>query len=284
MAVHKIAAIKYNTTVLPATGSINPGISEFMDGPESQLYNRLVAVNRYMPVARFTVRDVAAGLAIVGASGLQINAVPLELYSISGADGAKLATTGQKWNMTKGIVVPSELVLQDGAFAELAYEASLGSSAGTAPYSVTAAQTVPAVTYNAAYTQGAVTLNGSDIGPVQSTRIAFGWVIRQIFGDGKAWPLLVYGPRMQPVITIETLSDAVAALVDVTGTTNAISIVCQRLGTVSRAGSGDLTITCSQQLVTLDSVAGSRDGEARTIIRCTPSSDDGSEVPITIAS
>jgi len=113
--------------------------------------------------------------------------------------------------------------------------------------------------------------------------VDFGWQVRQIFGDGSEWPVLVYAAKMQPTITIETLMPEALATATVEGTLTAVSITIAKQATgAGRAGIGDLTITCAQQFVHVDSVGGGPGAEAATRLTITPSSNDGTTSPISI--
>ena len=118
-----------------------------------------------------------------------------------------------------------------------------------------------------------------------ATRIIdFGSVGRQIFGDGKEYPQLAYAPLFQPEILIDTLDEDAAAAVTIPGSSNAVTVEMQKLQeNGARAASGHKTFSCAQQLVTIEDISGDGKTDATTRIRVSPSSNDGSNTPISVA-
>lgn len=282
MAVHRIAAIKHSTTILSAFGRVQNPRDWFRQGPGDSTYDTLVAVNRYRPTANVSLYDLSAALSLCGVAGLTLSATPLELWTLAGSDGSKLDTTGEQISINKGIMLPGQVSLSSGQPATISYVVGMGSSAGTAPYSVSSAQTIGDVSDPDIFTLGDVTINSVDVGPVQSVTIDFGWTYRQIFGS-EPWPEFCYAPEAKPEIRIETLNDSALADFD-SEDTNVVSVTADKLEAgAGRATIGNKVFTTTARVTAAENLSGQNRGEATTTLRCIPYSDDGSNTPIVVS-
>lgn len=283
----KVIGLQYDNTStvtdLIADGSFDPGYN-FFERDRTRVYPEWDGLSQIRPGAQLTVYDLSEALSWCGHDGLQLDTYALNLYTVDTVHGGQLASDGQKIGCDKGMVVPDTLRLQDGALAQLDYQVVLGNTSGTAPFSVSDSTTAPDLTIDERFTLGSVTLGGTDIGPVQSVAVTFGWNVRQIFGDGSPFPQGVNAMEMNPNVTIQTNHPDALTDVTVSGSTSAVSITAQKTEDgAERAGSGDITITFDKQLVTVDTINLPDGTPVGHNINVRPASTDGSTKPISIS-
>lgn len=279
----KVVAIKQDTDTLACFGSVNPNISLIRDNAEGNIYEEFAAIGQHAPVARVTFRDVESALSWVGPSGAAIAGSTVELYQKDYVQGGH-GDDGEMISLTDGVIVPETLTLTDGQPANISYAIFAGGS-DTAPYSETSDATPPSVSVSNRWEQGPVTYNGVTIEKAMNSQINFGWTPQQTHGSGAVWPSLVYLEKPQPTIETTVMDEGAVSEVTLQGSNNALEITILKLQDGgARAGSGDLTISCSKQLVTVNSIDGQRNQPTETTLSCAPTSSDGVTYPITISS
>jgi len=287
MATHLITALKQGATVIDGIvdSRINPGIELFIAGADSQKYNHYLCVNEARPVASFTTLKIAAAITQFGIDGAAISATPLDLYTVDSEAAGSRGSTGEKVSITKGLIVPRQLVAVQGQWATITYDVFMGgTTADAAPFAVTSDQTSPTgIALDELFTLGEVKLNSADIGPCQNYTLDFGFAVDQVMADGKVYPVQVYWRVQQPIITATTLLPEALATITVPGTSNTMTFQLQKcLEGGTRAGSGHKTFTTNENYVHVETFGGSHNDLAHTEINCVPCCD-GTNAPIVVS-
>jgi len=285
MSLHFIQALKLNTTTLDGMQEqeIDPGIEEFLASGDSRAFNTLATINRQWPKVPFTTLKIANAMTLFGIDGYEISANPLECYTVEADHAATRKTTGEKINVTAGIVVPTQLSVKNEPGATLAYTAFGGAEDGTIPFAATSAQTVPiGLDIDELFRAGDVTINSVSVGPVSGYTIDFGIEVEVQIDPTTAFPTLVYIKKHAPKITI--LSQKATSLVQmgVSGNDDLVSLSllkCESAGTI--AATGHKTFATHKNFVRVGKLGGSHNEPAETeiVVDCLY---DGTNAPITV--
>jgi len=286
MGAHTIACLKRGETLIDGIqeSGVSPGLTHFLIGGDNSAYNRMVSINEQRPTARFTTVKVAAAITALGLTGLAIGATPLEIWFNDFDNEGSRKTTGEKINVTGGIVAPRTLDAEQGAIARIAYELVMAESDGTVPFTATSAQTVPTgADVDESFRLGDVTVYGASIGPVLGVSIDWGFVIKTIMGNDSIFPVLVAIEHVQPRITIRTLKPEALVAVGASGTDDLweIELLANEQGG-GLAGVGDKVFSTHLNHSHVESLSGTYRGEAVTTIMVEPIFD-GTNAPITVA-
>lgn len=287
MSVYLLSAMKHNTTLLDGlqSGGVNPGAENLILGSDSNPYDTLLALMQQRPTLNYGTAHVDQHLDYLTTSGLATGENSLEAYFVQADEDGVRETTGMKFTIPKALIVPRTLSASQGQHATLAVEAVMRSSDGTtAPFSVAEGQTVPtADTVDEWFTLGPVTVNGADVGLVQTWSLDFGIDVAVVQGDGDLYPTVIYIRSIKPVITFDTLAAANLATWGIGGTNNVVTATLLKGANAGRAGSGDKVVTTAASRVTVQELSGSHNGES--VLRCQAvcASDDGANHPITIS-
>jgi hypothetical protein len=162
---YDLYAITANTTVIGGVGSqsLDTGTevrSETSSGAYYPLHNFVVSQK---PSATFTTTNVAAILALIPVTGLDLSTVTggLILWAYKHADGGTRAgaTSHRKFAMAKGLAVPSRLTVTHRGDATVTINVHPIANGATAPFVYTDSQTVSAApTTDPRWTLGPLTV------------------------------------------------------------------------------------------------------------------------------
>jgi len=287
MASHYIKCLKLDTTYLDGIQNFNldPGVALALLSGDSAPYNTYATIDRIRPVLPFSSVHVAEHHTLFGIDGYEISANPLEAWCVDADHATTRKATGEKINITKGLVIPRSLSAGLAPPAIITYAAIIGGEDGAAAYAVTSAQTVPtAADLSEAFRAGDCEINSSSVGPIVSWNIDFGFEISYDWDLGQGvWPVMVSIDRHNPVITIRTKMPTALATVSVDG--SALLVTCKLLKCAAGgglAGANDLTFSTHENFITVTALGGSTGDKAETEIRA-ECLYDGANAPITVA-
>lgn len=206
-----VATIGVTPTVIGELSnlSIDPGHS-VQSGPESSLVEaQFASILQGSPKFSLSTAAVASGLTAIGAGGVALSeAAPLALwFQKRGALGVAAGSVHKKYLANEGIIVPTSLSASAGAFASLGFEATLVNPDGddACPWAVTSNNAIQAYTFEEEYlTLGAVTVNATTLGLVQSANINFGVQVVPVMQGGPVYPVAASIHKARPSITIQT--------------------------------------------------------------------------------
>lgn len=187
--------------------SIDPGIETVREHGDGHVDDAFAAVIMQSPRFSLSTRAVAAALALVGIGGVDIAAAADLWLQRFAAGGTRMTgANSTKFTFALGMACLRTLECDDGGLATLAIDVVARSSDGiTAPMTVTAASTMPALTLlDQAFTLGPVSINGTTLGGVKSTRVDFGKQLVVESGDGDTYPTFIAIQARQPSILVRT--------------------------------------------------------------------------------
>lgn len=247
----------------------DPGLDVQKEGSDSNPRAQIATAIPKRPRLEWTTKKVSAHNTLFGIDGYAVSANALEAYGVTAAAGSSpRGTTGNKINVTNGVVVPMRLTA-DMTTAQIAYACYCGGiGAGTVPYTVTTGQTVPTgPTLSEAFALGAITRAGSAIGGVTSCNIDFGFAVTQQMDPGKEYPVLVYILTHEPVISIGAMDDSLLNALTPAGSGDAIVITLKKKAAAGAySGSGDITLTTNLEYVAMSNWAGTHNNPAEASV------------------
>lgn len=274
---HYIHVVKVGSTFVQGivNSEVRPEITPFLEGGDGYAYNTWVSKNEQKPIARFTTIKLAEALAAFGTGPTAISANALELWTNYAAEGGtRHATQGHKLAISKGMIVPERLELQQGQAARITYAVYAGGAAADAnPLDVTVDATLPggSTVVDELYSLGPCTYGGAAIEMVQSAMIDFGFEVQQTMGDGCIFPISIHARLKQPRIEIVTLNAWNATVIEAGG--DGAVVITARVRT-SGGGYGTTTasktFTTAVEFVHADSVGGQFGQPVQTRIICHP--------------
>ncbi len=258
MASHQIHALAYGASILGGirNSRYSSGIETILLGPPGHQYNDFQTIGAQTPRIEFSTVRLSVALGIIGLTGLQINATPLDFYTVNHSAGAGYAATGQKVSVLKGFAYPTRITFPRNAPCTVDYMVIAGANSGSAPYSIATGQTVPTTaTIDEAYVMGDVKLAASDIGPCLDVVLDMGFDERIVMGD--RWPDLLGYRLIQPRVTIRTLNATALSTVGADGSGAQVSVVAEKCSEAAgRAGAGDLTFVTNQEFGFCEELSG----------------------------
>ena len=186
---------------------------------DGQLDPTFAALLDALPVVTFSTYDVGALLALNSnkflIEGVSMSQAFNAYFRNQTADGT-VTSTGDKYSLTNGLVIPTRLAAGHKAIAVMECVA-VGRSADktTAALSRTADQNVPSVTTGSRYLAGKCEANGTQINEVQMVEFAPNIQLRgPLGGDGQPYADHVGIDGRQPLISIISQDLDVGATLD----------------------------------------------------------------------
>lgn len=189
----------------------DPGIETLLECSDGQVDYNYAAVMMQSPKLSFETTAIARALALSGFAGLAIAAATDFWFQKIAPGGTRTGgLTSFKMTGTKGILIPTSLECEDKQPARLNMDLVLISADGlTAPIAVTLpgalGSTLPAITAaDQMFVNGPISVNGTAVEGVKSTRVDFGFQLVVEHGSGEAYPTFVGIRKRQPRITFRT--------------------------------------------------------------------------------
>jgi len=187
---------------------------------DGQLDPTFAALLDALPVVTFATYDVGALLALNSnkflIEGVSMSQAFNAYFRNQTADGT-VASTGDKYSLTNGIVIPTRLAAGHKAIAVMECVA-IGRSGDktTAALSRTADQNVPSVTTGSRYLAGKCEANGTQVNEIQMIEVMPNIQLRgPLGGDGQPYADHVGIDGRQPTISIVSQDLDAAATLDV---------------------------------------------------------------------
>jgi hypothetical protein len=286
--------IKNGATIIDMIQSsrCSPGLDVALLGGSGKIFKNWAGIRKSRPTIAFTTPQILTMLTLLASGGktrgkLITSASALEVWMINGVLGGTRATTGLKINITDCLIVPGAISAPKDEWAMFSASAILAKSDGSAPFSATAGQTVPAAAAaDGIYTMGPVTMDGVEIEDLEDWQLNYGAQVEAKSGSNSVYPRAFFVKNYIHSFSFTTLTEQLAAL-GITGTAVASDALftAQLLSIAAsgdRTGSGDKTFTINQGIIHVEEVGGDEGGEARSRVTVVPSFD-GTNDPIEYA-
>lgn len=192
---------------------LDPGIEEIVECADGNVDYEFAAVLLQSPKLGFSSEAIKRALDIAGIGGYSI-AAAADFYLQKIAQGGTRTggASSVKISGSKGLLVPTRITCQDKQLAQIQMMAAMVSSDGTtAPIAVTTGQSMPSTTtYDQAFVNGPISVNGTTIEGIKNLVIDFGIEPIIEHGSGEAYPTFVGILKRQPRISFSTTDAAFA--------------------------------------------------------------------------
>jgi len=262
-----------------STRSINPGIESMISRNDGQVDPTFAAVMFQKPMFTFGTTAVARALGFAGISALAVSATPVESwFQQVQAGGTRLTgTNSTKFSFANGILCPKSLDASDSSPASIDYEMAAVSVDGvTSPLTMGVSQSMPSiVTTREYFTVGPLTINGTAIPGIQSTKVDFGLNVATEGGDGHAYPTLTYIDERSIVCTFRTKTINILETIGFFAAQSATDSVfyLRKIaagGTRVADGTAEhIRCTIDEGMISVTEVGGDKSSEAEIKIECT---------------
>ena len=284
---HYITAMKQGAVTIKSLVSsrLSPGVQLLLAGADSQVWNTFASVGRQQPAAGFTGIEINNLINQFGIAGQAIDATALDLYTVYAAAGGTRAANGEKFSISKGIIVPGRLDAAQAQIATLGYDIFMGGTAAdAAPFAVASNQAVPTgLAVAEKFVMGPATINAVARGDIISIGVEFGFQVVQDDSDGDVFPVLVCIDKQEPIIRLRSKEPIALAQIGISGTNDVVTFkLLKQAEGGSRAGAGDLTFTVNEGMTVVEELSGQTNDGAMTEIVVTPTYD-GANAPIVVA-
>lgn len=264
--------------------SVERNIQRSIGLGSGEFERQFTGITGQQPMGRFSTFAIEAALGIVGVLGAPIAGVsPLTLYRKAFSAGGTRATENvhDKIVISDGIIVPTNLAVNHAGDAVISYEfygADLDGD-GTSPVAVTVNQPLTGSPAAAEiFRLGAVTINGTAVGLVQSVNIDFGLQLIFNMGNGEIFPRSIAVAQVLPVIRVTTFDAAVVTLIGEAGLAiDASDVIIQLRGVNKHTGTSYSTgyqFTINSGMVQLSSYAGQQAQQGAFVIEIVPTKED----------
>lgn len=259
--------------------SINPGIESMIETNDGLVDPSFAAVMFQRPMASFSTTAIARALGYAGISALSVSATPVELWFQQVAAGGTRLTgaNSTKFGFARGILCPKSIdASNDSGAATIDYEMAAVSVDGTtSPLTMAIGQTMPSIVTDREYfTVGPLSVNGTAIPGIQSTKIDLGISVAVEGGDGHAYPTLSYIESRRVVCTFRTKTINILDTIGffaAQGTTDSVFYLRKVAagGTrVADATAQHIRFTVDEGMISVSDVGGEK-AEAEIRIECT---------------
>lgn len=216
------AAASLNGTVVPdlEDSSWTPGL--VLRAPEQDGQPTKQIIVDQAPSAMLKSSALATYLALNSSKfftkGVALSSTGFAGYVPDSATDAAKGTTGTKYAVANGILVPESIEAdQDSASITMRVHGR-SSDGATAPVAITTAQALPAFSTSTVFALGRCEYNGTNITWAQSIRIAMNLEVKRIKGDGSIYSSKLAVVAVRPAITLTIADQELASTLTVLGT------------------------------------------------------------------
>jgi len=288
MQAHTIGVLVQNLTTIRGVQNVqlSPELQTWIVGGDGNVHRTRGAVGLASPSVQFSTVEINNALAWAGVLGQAVDANALELYWQDVDPFGSREATSEKITVSKGLIVPVSINSSIDNFSAIEYRVICGGQTdGSDPVAYTSGQTMPAqAAISELFTLGPVTVGGTTVDLVQSSGVEFAPDVEAIHGDGAIFPKVVYNRELNPSLNFTTRDASWVRQIGTTGDAAAVTLkllACTQNG--ERAGTGDITITAGQSLVTVSDGGGSHAGDVSASVRVEPTSSDGTSAALAIS-
>lgn len=261
------------------TRSINPGIESMIARNDGQVDPTFAAVMFQKPMFSFGTSAVARALGFAGINALSVDGTPVESWfqQVDPGGTRKTGANSTKFSFAKGILCPKSIDASKDGPAVIDYDMAAVSTDGvTSPLTMGINQAMPTISTNREYfTVGPLSVNGTAVPGIQSTKVDFGLAVATDEGDGNAYPTLTYIDERSIVVTLRTKSINVLNTIGfftAQSTTDTVFYLRKILAGGTRVAEGTaehIRFTVDDGMISVTEVGGDKTAEAEIKIECT---------------
>lgn len=185
---------------------IDPGIA-VQSQAAGQIDPTFTSVTGISPRVTFSTSDVSAALGAIGLGGLALSSNAVVYMQTRAADGEfQAGANHMSWTLSNGLVVPRSLSVNQGGNASLTGEIIGRSTDGqSTPWTYSGTATLSGDNHvDNLFTLGPISINGTEVGVVQSLNIDFGLNVSVNRGDDDIYPTFLHINSRRPTIRYTT--------------------------------------------------------------------------------
>ncbi len=252
-SLHALGCVKIGETAIGGiTAQSNPIETTIRkEATSGELAVRLQAIVAQKFAPTFTTMDIARALTACGSLGCLLSTKPLTLYGRARSPDLSALSAGHlSFTYQGGLLIPETLSADHQGDATLSYKAIPIYDGTNAPLVISDANvTIPGITTDSRWTLSSVTLGEVTIGQHVGLNIHFGIDAKSEGAQSDVYDSRTYVESVQP--SVDFTSTRIAKLLDILGTSGAISITLRERktggtftgATLVLAGTGLATFT-----------------------------------------